>query len=53
MANHSPPSSGRGRGWGFVSLSPFHEKAGGEALFLCKQSIDNLTLRTNKGENGG
>jgi len=31
MANYSPPSSGRGRGGGFVSLSPFHEVAGGEA----------------------
>ncbi|MBF1529968.1 MAG: hypothetical protein HXN96_08515, partial [Prevotella salivae] len=27
--------------------------AGGEALSLCKQSINNLTLRANKGGNGG
>ena len=30
-SNYSPPSSGRGWGWGFVFLSPFHEGAVGEA----------------------
>jgi len=33
MTNYSPLSSERGWGRGLIPLSPFHEGAGGEALF--------------------
>ena len=45
MANHSPPSSGRGWGRGFVCLSPFHEGAGGEVLFASLHSMKGLGER--------
>ena len=44
-ANYSPLSSERGWGWGFVCLSPFHEGAGGEALFASLHSMKGLGER--------